>query len=224
MQVEKYYDNDCKFKTCFLWSLLQSIDLHNWIVINTECDSRTADKFIDIMKRNSRPLGIQIKQPQLNKLNSDSTIAYVIKVLMFFIGSQEWCYTSITYIWQLSSTQLYKKEPWTKKISSMLHFGAYFSYTPHKRHRIAVRSLQVWRFTAALQYTTYCMYSVYTLSNSRLCRLHVLCGANRHLRSEDSSEELSYLWYRHRKELCVRNSPIFFVLINFDQFLLVSFM
>lgn len=57
--------------------VIQAIDLTNWLLIHTERDSRTADKFIDIMKRNSRPMGITVSAPQVHKLNMDSPTAYV---------------------------------------------------------------------------------------------------------------------------------------------------
>ncbi|XP_063698555.1 protein argonaute-3 [Culicoides brevitarsis] len=57
--------------------VMKAVDLNTWLVICVQRDLKSADKFIDIMKRNSRPMGIQVAQPEIVKLPTDSPTAYV---------------------------------------------------------------------------------------------------------------------------------------------------
>uniref|UniRef100_A0A336M4G2 Lipid droplet-associated hydrolase n=1 Tax=Culicoides sonorensis TaxID=179676 RepID=A0A336M4G2_CULSO len=57
--------------------VIEAINLENWLLIFTERDIRTADKFVDIIQRNARPMGIEVVAPVMHKLKNDSVSAYV---------------------------------------------------------------------------------------------------------------------------------------------------
>lgn len=56
--------------------LLKVINLTNWMVIYVGKDEKAAKAFVDLMERNSRPMGMSVNRPQLVKLNDDRTETY----------------------------------------------------------------------------------------------------------------------------------------------------
>lgn len=57
--------------------VLEAIDIHNWLLIHTKNDSRSAKSFIDCIERNAKPMGINIGKPKFIILNDDRTESYV---------------------------------------------------------------------------------------------------------------------------------------------------
>lgn len=67
-------------------NMLKVIDLKWWLVIYTRRDERATRSFIDLMERNSRPMGMNICQPRVECLPDDKTESYV-KMLRKSINS-----------------------------------------------------------------------------------------------------------------------------------------
>lgn len=57
--------------------LYKVVDLSNWMVIHTKKDGRFVKNFIDVMKRNSAPMGIKVNEPRVEVLNDDKNELYV---------------------------------------------------------------------------------------------------------------------------------------------------
>lgn len=57
--------------------VMEAVDLKKWLVICTKRDGPTASKFIDLVMRNSRPMGIQSVKPDLIELPTDTVDTYV---------------------------------------------------------------------------------------------------------------------------------------------------
>lgn len=66
--------------------MLKVIDLKSWLVIYTRKDERATKNFVELMERNSRPMGMDVCQPRLQCLQDDKTETYV-KMLRSCINS-----------------------------------------------------------------------------------------------------------------------------------------
>lgn len=66
--------------------LMHAINIKNWLLIHTPCDSKYARNFVDCMQRNSAPMGITVARPNIQVLPSDKTELYV-QVLRKYIDS-----------------------------------------------------------------------------------------------------------------------------------------
>lgn len=64
-------------KYCCNNLLFKVIDLTNWLVIYTKRDSNSAKNFIEVMQRNSAPMGIKVNAPRVEILNDDKNDLYV---------------------------------------------------------------------------------------------------------------------------------------------------
>lgn len=66
---------------------LKVVSLSNWLVVYTRNDAKFADKFIECMERNSRPMGIAVSRPTVEVLDTDKTELWV-RVLRRCIDTQ----------------------------------------------------------------------------------------------------------------------------------------
>lgn len=64
-------------KYCCNNQLFKVIDLTNWLVIHTKRDTKYAQSFIDVMQRNSAPMGLKVNAPKVEVLNDDKNEMYV---------------------------------------------------------------------------------------------------------------------------------------------------
>ncbi|KAJ6648719.1 Protein argonaute-3 [Pseudolycoriella hygida] len=64
-------------KHCCSNQLYKAIDITNWIVIYNKRDTKVAQQFIDIMQRNSAPMGLKVSPPKTEILTDDKNDQYV---------------------------------------------------------------------------------------------------------------------------------------------------
>lgn len=57
--------------------LIDVIHLRNWLVIYCQSDNRVAKNFMELMERNSRPMGINVQRPTVIALQNDRIESYV---------------------------------------------------------------------------------------------------------------------------------------------------
>lgn len=57
--------------------MLKVIGLKSWLVIYTRRDERATQSFVELMERNSRPMGMDVCQPRMMCLQDDKTDTYV---------------------------------------------------------------------------------------------------------------------------------------------------
>lgn len=57
--------------------VLEAIDINNWLLIYVKTDDKRARAFVDCMMKNSRIMGIEVKKPMLEVLQTDKTELYV---------------------------------------------------------------------------------------------------------------------------------------------------
>lgn len=57
--------------------ILEAIDLRSWIVIHTKNDTNCAQAFVELMGRNSKPMGISVARPAMHMLENDRTEMYI---------------------------------------------------------------------------------------------------------------------------------------------------
>lgn len=57
--------------------VIDAIDMIHWIVIHTRNDGKYARNFVELMERNSKPMGINVSRPQMIQLDTDKTEVYV---------------------------------------------------------------------------------------------------------------------------------------------------
>ncbi|CAK1555842.1 unnamed protein product [Leptosia nina] len=58
-------------------SVMIAVDIHNWAVLYTDKDKNATMNFVDTVMRCCKPMGITIQKPQMVRLASDRTDAYV---------------------------------------------------------------------------------------------------------------------------------------------------
>lgn len=63
------------------------VELHKWLLVYTRNDAKFAERFIECMEKNSRPMGITVKRPQIEVLDADKTDLW-IRVLRRCIDTQ----------------------------------------------------------------------------------------------------------------------------------------
>lgn len=57
--------------------LLDIKHISNWLIIHTKNDHKSAKAFMDCMRTNSKPMGINVNQPEVVVIDSDRTEAYI---------------------------------------------------------------------------------------------------------------------------------------------------
>ncbi|XP_064073590.1 piwi-like protein Ago3 [Vanessa tameamea] len=59
-------------------AVMQAVDIMRWVVLYTDRDKQVATDFVETLKRCSRPMGINVSNPDLLRLPNDRTDTYVM--------------------------------------------------------------------------------------------------------------------------------------------------
>lgn len=60
--------------------MLTVVDLKNWLILYTRRDERATKSFVELMERNAAPMGMGVCKPRIERLEDDTTSAYVKKL------------------------------------------------------------------------------------------------------------------------------------------------